>query len=105
MYIPKETCYLICNVQRECLQTEEIGSPAGHARPYGFEDSTGPGAFARIRNRPASRTIERGSAPTQRRYRLYVSPAAPARGMDCLGLGHVGEQPQSEVLLNHQGRP
>src|SRR2546425_10774900 len=104
MYIPKEPCYLICNAQRKGRQ-EEIRRAARHARPHDSEDFASPWASARVWNRPASRTIERGSAQTQRRYRLYVSPAAPARGMDCLGLGHVGEQPQSEVLLNHQGRP
>src|SRR5882724_5497524 len=94
MDIPKENWYLICNVQRKGRSPQEIGSASGHTRSDDFENATGDGPTARIRDRPPAGAVERRSAPLERGHGLHLPVAAAAGGMDCGGMGRFGEQPK-----------
>ena len=55
-----------------------------------------------LRPGPAHRAGQPGRAATQRRHGLHLAAAPPAAGLDRRALGHVGEQPQGEVLFHQQ---
>src|SRR5580693_3204335 len=100
---PKEGCYLLWDVQRkEGLWTLRNRKYCRHAGSHDPENPSRIGATSRFWHRPPHRAAERGSAATERRHRLYLSAATPAAWMDSLGVGHVGKQTQSQVLLHHQ---
>jgi len=75
----------------DAVDAEEIGSYYKHSRSHDPEDA--PRLAAARSVMPDVSKAERGSASAERRHSLYVSAAAPAPGVDRLGVGCVREQP------------
>src|SRR5215472_9375309 len=62
------------------------------------------GGVARLWDRAANRADQRGRAATQSGDSLPFADAAAAKKVDFRGVGHLGKQSQSEVLLDYEGR-
>src|SRR6266850_3174048 len=102
---PKKSWYLLCDVQRKERRPQKIRSAAGHSRFDDFENTPGHGSIARIRNRPTPRATERGRAEAERRHGVHLIDAVAAGGMDYCEVGRLREQPEGEILFDHEAWP
>ena len=71
----------------------------------GAEDPRRDGADARLRHRAAHRADQRRRPAGEPGHHLSVPHPPGAEELDHGGVGHLGEQPQSEVLFDLEGRP
>ena len=91
--------------ERKADGQEDIGSAARDVGPHDPEDAARAGPAARVRHCAAHRAGEPRRAPAERGHGLHLVAAAATAGMDHGSVGHVGEQPQGEVLFHHRARP
>src|SRR4029078_13550100 len=76
-------------------------SLAGHFGADGAQDARYDGAAAWIWHRPADRTDERPRARVELRHAVPRPAETRARGIHRVGMGHLREQSESQVLPAH----
>src|SRR5499426_1195653 len=93
---------LMWRQHRSFYDTEQTRSAPGNSGRDGSADARDPGASPWVRDREAHRTGQREPGSVESGDDLRFTRAFAAARLDLREVGDVREQPEGEVLLNHQ---